>query len=206
MSNQESSASRVAGKGFRIFQHAGKRYILSQPLRMSSYADQMALVLSMRRDPMEFALRAICRLSQSFHASVWEGCAMANMPGIPSKQEWQNYDDSVWKQGYMLWVCLDPKHKINPETKEPFDLIEGVTWAVGFITGLPHVQPGDTNVNGTYEQLMIYIGEVSQDDAIKNSSGPPAAAVQGLDPAQDDQPTTECQQSTNSSPLPNTEA
>ena len=72
---QQSSAARVAGKAYREFVHQGTKYLLSQPLRRGSYAEEMALVLSLRQDPGEFALRMIQRLPASYHAGVWEGSA-----------------------------------------------------------------------------------------------------------------------------------
>jgi hypothetical protein len=158
----QSSASRVAGKSFKTFEHEGKKYLLSQPLRMGSYSDEEAIVLWKRIDPGEFGLRMIPRLPPTFHASVWEGCARASMAGIPSAEEWSAYNASPWKTAYMLWQTLDPKHKVDKETKEAIDLIDGVQWALTFITQLPEKK---------LKELSLKIAFVSQDTAIKNSSG-----------------------------------
>ena len=160
---QQSSAARVAGKAYREFVHQGTKYLLSQPLRRGSYAEEMALVLSLRQDPGEFALRMIQRLPASYHAGVWEGSAAANMRGIPSEEEWAAYGASVWKTAFMLWTVLDPKHKLTAD-KEPRDLLEGVRWCLDIITSLPQDE---------MQSLMLKIAYVSQDAALKNSSSPP---------------------------------
>jgi len=174
---QVSSASRVAGKTFRTFEYEGVKYLLSQPLRMASYSDEEALVLWKRRDPGEFALRMVQRLPASYHAGIWEGAAAANMRGIPSEEEWSAYNSSSWKTAYMLWQTLDPKHKVDKETSGPIDLIDGVQWALGFITSLPREK---------LQELSILIALVSQDTAIKNSSGRTAQPV----PAESQPPET----------------
>lgn len=188
---QVSSASRVAGKAFRTFEYEGMKYLLSQPLRIRNYAEEEALVLSKRIDPGEFGVRMISRLPVSFHAAIWQGCAAAGMRGIPSEDEWSAYNSSSWKTAYMLWNTLDGKHKIDQETKEPIDLMAGVDWALGVITSL------DENA---LRELFVKISAVSQDAAIKNSSGRPAHPVPAAsDQETDNQPTTDGPASTNTS-------
>lgn len=200
----ESSAARVAGKTFRTFTFDGKSYLLSQPLRMASYADEEALVLWKRRDPGEFGLRMVAILQPTAHAAVWEGCARAAMAGIPSREEWAAWNSSRWKQAYMLWHTLDPKHKIDNQTKQPISLIDGVQWAVDFIGQVMHSQteqePGSPVVEGTYEDLLLKLAAVSQDAAIKNSSGRTVPAEPAPDPAMENRATTVGQPSTSISP------
>ena len=169
---QQSSPSRVAGKNYRTFTHGGVNYLLSQPLQLGSYGDEESLILWKRRDPGEFGLRMVSRLPASYHASIWEGCARAAMDGTPSEAEWASYNASSWKTAYMFWHTLDSKHKIDKETKRPIDLIDGVQWALGVISSLPAEQ---------LKELLLKIAAVSQDIAIKNSSGRPATP----EPAQD---------------------
>lgn len=197
----ESSASRVAGKTFRTFTFEGKTYILSQPLRMACYADEEALVLWKRKDPGDLGLRMVSQLPPTAHAAVWEGCARAAMAGVPSRDEWDAWNGSRWKQAYMLWHTLDPKHKIDNQTKQPINLIDGVQWAVEFIGRLPLSEGGAAaSVEGTYEDLLLKIAAVSQDAAIKNSSGRTAPAEPAPSQPMDDRPTTDGQPSTSISP------
>ena len=194
---QTASAARVAGKAYRTFVYQGTTYILSQPLRWGSYAEEMALVLSLRQDPGEFALRMVQRLPASYHAGVWEGAAAANMRGIPSEEEWAAYNSSSWKTAYMLWICLDPKHKMIEGTKEQRDLLDGVEWCLGIITALPVDE---------LQSLLMKIAYVSQDAAIKNSRGPAAdKADLGQKPQTDIPSTTDQSPSMNTSPAPTTE-
>jgi hypothetical protein len=178
----------VAGKTFRTFEYEGVKYLLSQPLRMASYSDEEALVLWKRRDPGEFALRMVQRLPASYHAGIWEGAAAANMRGIPSEEEWSAYNGSSWKTAYMLWHTLDSKHKVDKDTSGPIDLIDGVQWALGFITSLPREK---------LQELSILIALVSQDTAIKNSSGRTAQPAPAESQPPDDLATTDIRQSTN---------
>lgn len=180
--SQESSPSRVAGKSYRTFTHNGVNYLLSQPLQLGSYSDEESLILWKRRDPGEFGLRMISRLPASYHAAIWEGCAAASMRGIPSQEEWDAYNASSWKTAYMLWHTLDHKHKIDKDTKQPIDLIDGVQWALSVITSLQPVQ---------FKELCLLIAIVSQDSAIKNSSGRTAKAAPAPDPLPENQPMTD---------------
>jgi hypothetical protein len=161
---QESSASRVAGKAYRTFEHDGVKYLLSQPLRMGNYGDEEALVLSRRIDPGDFGLRMMTRLPASCHAALWQGCAAAAMRGIPSEEEWAAYNGSSWKTAFMLWNTLDPKHKVDRDTKGPIDLMSGVQWALGILAAMD---------DAARQDLFVKIAIVSQDAAIKNSSGRP---------------------------------
>lgn len=161
MSNQ-SSPSRVAGKAFRVFEHAGQKYLLSEPLRVSTYADEEAIVLWKRRDPGEFAIRMVRMLPASYHAGIWEGATAANMRGIPSEEEWAAYGKSQWKSAFMFWNTLDERHKKNAQTGEVVSLLDGVNWAMEFMTALPEA---------ALAELHMKIQLVSQEAALKNSSG-----------------------------------
>ena len=193
---EQSSPSRVAGKGFRTFTHNGNTYLLSQPLRMASYADEEALVLWKRRDPGDFGVRMIRTLPAAYHAAIWEGCARAAMSGIPSDEEWSAWNASHWKRAYMLWNTLDPKHKLEKETNEPIDIVDGVQWALGIITSLEQ-----NELLG----LLTKIAYVSQDTAIKNSSGRTAPAEPAPDQPTETPSSTDTPQSTDASPDPNME-
>jgi hypothetical protein len=187
---QESSAARVAGKTCRNFSYNGVTYLLSQPLRMHSYQDEEAFILYKRQDPMLSGVATYHKLPAAVQVAMWEGCARAGMGGIPSQDEWLTYGTSAWKEAYMFWQTLDPKHKVDKETKEPIDLIAGVEWAVNFMRLLP--------VDKLLE-LRIIIAFVSQDEAIKNSSGRTAPAEPAPDPAPDIPATTDGPPSTNTS-------
>lgn len=188
---QPSSASRVAGKTYRTFDYQGKTYLLSQPLRFASYSDEESLVLWKRRLPDEFGMRMIARLPASYHAAIWQGCAAADMRGIPSEEEWAAYNGSPWRAAYRLWSTLDPKHKVDRETKEPIDLIAGVQWSMQVVQSL--------NDDERHE-LFMKIAIVSQDADIKNSSGRTAPAAPASEQSKESPNSTECQPSMNTSP------
>lgn len=172
---QQSSPSRVGGMGYRVFEHGGQKYVLSQPLRLLCYKEEEAFVLSRRRDPALFGLRMYKQLPQSSQVALWEGCARADMGGIPSPDEWLAYNASLWKSAYVFWHCLDPRHKVDEGTKEPIDLLAGMDWAVEFLHGLTREE---------FERLMVLTKIISQDEAVKNSSGRTATAR----PANEQQP------------------
>jgi len=173
---ERSSPARVSGRAFREVTLDGQKYILSQPLKVGSFAEQEGLILSRRLDVVELvAIPAISRLPAHMHASVWEGVASAAARGMASKEEWGAYHDSLWKKAYMLWSTLDPKHKATPMGPKP--LKEGVEWALDILDRMPFTQ---------YEIVMQQVGFISQDAALKNSSGP---SDQSGTPSMDD-PTT----------------
>lgn len=191
--SQQSSPSRVAGKSFRTFEHGGQKFLLSQPLRVSSYADEEALVLWKRRDPGEFAMRLVQRLPASYHAGIWEGAAAANMRGIPSEEEWASYGSSAWKTAFMFWNTLDESHK-KSATGEVVGLIDGVQWALEFVSTLPPDK---------LTELRMKVAIVSQDAALKNSSGrpapQPAETAEAVEPATESPATQATPPSTSSS-------
>ena len=194
---QTASDARVAGKAYRTFVYQGTTYLLSQPIRVGTYADEMAVVLYLRQDPGEFAWRMVQRLPASYHAGIWEGAAAANMRGIPSEEEWGAYNKSSWKTAFMLWTCLDPKHKKVAGTEEALDTIDGVEWCLRIISSLP---------NDELQALLIKIAYVSQDAAIKNSCSPPEAEAQeGQKQPMETQPIADPSPCTDSLPDPITE-
>jgi hypothetical protein len=133
---------------------------------MGSYAEEEMLVLWKRNDPGEFAVKMLQRLPLNYHQGVLNASATANNGGIPTEEEWTNYGHSMWKKAYTLWVCLDPRHKQDPQTKQPLALIDGVQWALKILyAALQHSQE-------KLDELMIKIQIVSQEDAIKNWCGP----------------------------------
>lgn len=180
---QESSPSRVAGVVYRTFIYKDKKLLLSRSLRIKSFIEEEAFVLAKRLDPKMFGLRVYQDLPSSERVNLWEGCARAAMSGIPNAAEWLAYNNSTWKSAYVFWHCLDDKHKTDKETKEPIDLLEGVAWAAEFLVSLPPEKQ---------QELFVLIDIVSQDSAIKNSSGRTAPAspanLQTGTPASTDSP------------------
>jgi len=153
----KSSPSRVAGKVIREITISGDVYTLSQPQRVGDIAEEEAIVLSRRQDPLVFAVRACQQMPANRHASVWEGCAAAAMRGIPTDEEWEAYEASLWKPAFKFWKALDPKHY------EGRVLLEGVRWALGLLREMEV---------GEFKTLLQLVAIVNQDAAIKNSAGP----------------------------------
>ena len=198
---QESSPTRVSGMNIRTFEYEGTTYYLTQPLKLGSYRDEVAFVLAMRHDPMEFGLRCVARLPEHRHAAVWTGCATANMLGFPTEEEWAAYSNSLYQKAHMLWVCLDPRHKIDPESKQPFNVVEGIQRCVELMHGLHMTTDPKNPPSSLAESVLIKIGIVSQQAEIKNSCGVAPAPETTPDPGQlsDILSTKDGQQSTNSS-------
>lgn len=169
------SPSRVAGMETRDFTYQGVVYHLTQPLKLKSYGEQENLILSRRQDPMIFAQRAAMTLPPHMHASLWEGCSAAASRGVPSKEEWASYEDSLWRQAYRFWSTLDPQQKGRRT------LLEGVAWAVEFLNEMDLV---------SYRELMTLVTIVSQERALGNSDGPTDGRAESDSPKTDTPSTT----------------
>ena len=170
MSEQQSSAARVAGKSVRDFWYKGFRYWLTQPLTMGKYADEEMLVLWKRNDPGEFAGKMIQRLPLTYHQGVLNAAALANNGGIPTEDEWHNYGASMWKKAYRLWVCLDPRHKEDPNTKKPLALIDGVNWCLKILYDA--AQSSEAVGLDLVAEIEMKCLIVSQESALGNWVGP----------------------------------
>lgn len=174
---QQSSAARVAGKNVRDFHYKGFRYWLTQPLTMGKYADEETLVIWKRRDPGEFAGKMIQRLPLTYHQGVLNAAALVANGGIPTEDEWTNYGHSMWKKAYRLWVCLDPRHKQDPQTKLSLNLIDGVEWCLRILYDA--AQSSEAVGRDLVADIEMKCIIVSQEAAIKNWDSPPDPEVSG---------------------------
>lgn len=174
---QQSSAARVAGKNVRDFHYKGFRYWLTQPLTMGKYADEETLVIWKRRDPGEFAGKMIQRLPLTYHQGVLNAAALVANGGIPTEDEWTNYGHSMWKKAYRLWVCLDPRHKQDPQTKLSLNLIDGVEWCLRILYDA--AQSSEAVGRDLVADIEMKCMIVSQEAAIKNWDSPPDPEVSG---------------------------
>jgi hypothetical protein len=174
---QQSSAARVAGKNVRDFHYKGFRYWLTQPLTMGKYADEETLVIWTHRDPGEFAGKMIQRLPLTYHQGVLNAAALVANGGIPTEDEWTNYGHSMWKKAYRLWVCLDPRHKQDPQTKLSLTLIDGVEWCLRILYDA--AQSSEAVGRDLVADIEMKCMIVSQEAAIKNWDSPPDPEVSG---------------------------
>jgi len=167
---QQSSAARVAGKNVRDFHYKGFRYWLTQPLTMGKYAEEESLVLWKRNDPGEFAGKMIQRLPLNYHQGVLNAAALVANGGIPTEEEWTNYGHSMWKKAYRLWVCLDQRHKVDPQTKLPLALMDGVQWCLKILYDA--AQSSDAIGRDLVAEIEMKCLIVSQESCLGNWSGP----------------------------------
>lgn len=192
---QQSSAARVGAANFRTFWYKGVEYLLSQPSTMGSYKDEESIVLWKRNNPVDFVIRFIrSGLDVAYHQGAMNASALASNGGIPSEDEWKNYGQSMWKQAYLLWTCLDPKHKRDAKGN-PVHLKDGIEHALKILydavqydamLGVPQDSP-----QSKLNELRVKCQIVSQEDVIKNWSGPPSQEDWGAaaETAIPDQPT-----------------
>lgn len=167
----------MAGKNVRDFHYKGFRYWLTQPLTMGKYADEETLVIWKRRDPGEFAGKMIQRLPLTYHQGVLNAAALVANGGIPTEDEWTNYGHSMWKKAYRLWVCLDPRHKQDPQTKLSLNLIDGVEWCLRILYDA--AQSSEAVGRDLVADIEMKCMIVSQEAAIKNWDSPPDPEVSG---------------------------
>ena len=175
MADTQSSASRVAGVNFRTFDYKGLTYVLSRPLTMGSYAEEEAIVLWKRKQPSQFAVDLMERLPLNYHQGVLNASALANNSGLPSEDEWANYRASMWRNAYMLWTCLDNKHRCDPKSGKPMNLFDGLQWTMKIIYDAQQFDETQTLVGQPatkLNELILKCRIVSQQDALSNWSGP----------------------------------
>ena len=177
MSEQQSSAARVAGKSVRDFWYKGFRYWLTQPLTMGKYADEQTLVVYLRNNPGDFAAKMMQRLPEKVWQGVLNAAALAANGGVPTEEEWTNYGNSMWKKAYRLWTVLDPQHKVN-DKGVPFTLIQGVEYALNML--YEAAQASEIVGRDLVSEVMMKCIIVSQEDALKNWSGQNAPEVDVL--------------------------
>lgn len=131
------------------------------------------IVLFKRNNPSDFAISMIERLPLNYHQGVLNAAAMVSNAGVPTEDEWTNYGRSMWKKAYMLWTCLDPRHKRDPKTQQPLALMDGVKWCLRILYDASLASEMQLN------EIMAKIQIVSQEDAIKNWYGPTDQGVGG---------------------------
>lgn len=171
----QSSAARVAGKTFRTFDYQGSTYLLSEPLTMGSYGEEESIVLWKRRDPGEFASKLINRLGVNMYQGVLNASALANNSGVPTEEEWASYRASMWRKAYMLWTCLDKRHKQDPKTNQKLHLFDGLEWCMKILYAAQVFDETQSLVGQPamkLNEIMLKCHLVSQESAIKNWSGP----------------------------------
>jgi len=168
---------------------------------MGSYAEEESLVLWKRNSPADFAVKMIERLPLNYHQGVLNAGATANNGGIPTEEEWTAYARSMWKKAYMLWTCLDPRHKQDPKTNRPLHLFDGVQWAMKILYAATQHDAVADEAPSKIGELMAKCHIVSQEAVIKNFSGRLDQQVEtAATDSKNESATTDGQQSSTSSP------
>jgi hypothetical protein len=160
---ERSSPSRVSGSLIRSVTIGGEIYMLSNPDRVRKAADEEAVIISRRQVPE-------C-LSQDERTLAMN----ALVCGIASLEEWVNYRRSLWNISFRFWNALDVKDKANAIGCRPSELsgrrslLDGVAWAYELFNS-------EDRTEEEFDNVWAAIRMVSQEDAIKNSSGSPHPA------------------------------
>jgi hypothetical protein len=156
----KSSPSRTAGAVVRKVQIGGVEYELSTPDLVRKAADEEAVLIARRLDMMPAVVRA-CEALPEDKRATWMSSYLDKMVcGIASNQEWLAYYSSPWQDAFRFW------HALAPEERAGRTLLDGVQWAYEVISG-DDVSADDMRA------LRLAIRMVSQEDAVKNSSGSP---------------------------------
>lgn len=179
----KSSPSRVAGAVMRKVQVGGDEFTLSTPDLVRKAADEEAVIIARRLDMLPAIVRACEALPQERQAAWMNAYLDKMMCGIATGDEWQAYYRSAWYDAFRFW------HALSPEDKGNRSLLDGVQWAYEAISR-------DAVTADEMKSLRIAIRMVSQEDAVKNSSGSPREDT----PKTDDQSTEAGPPSTTSSP------
>lgn len=175
-----SSASHVSGKVYKDFTILGKTYRLSQPQRVATFAEREAFILSRRLDPAVFAVQVLSQLPAAIRSDVAKGMtlAAAEVPRWASQKEWAAFEGSRWDFAFRFFRALDPRHYDEiPDVETAADVLDG--WL-----------KDDAVSPVKWQELLVLIGIVSQDDDLKNSSGRTA----GAEPAQPQRTETQSSQ------------
>jgi len=126
-------------------------------MRVGIFAEEEELVLSRRMDHVAFAIEACRRSPSSRHTAIWEGVSAAYSRGIATQEEWEAYYASVWRPAFLLYKTLDPQHTRDRT------MLQSVQWCLDLLRSL-----GDEDSQRLWEAVRF----VSQEDDLKNSSGP----------------------------------
>jgi len=160
---ERSSPSRTAGAVNREVSLAGETYLLSQADKVRKAADEESVVIARRLDMLPAIAKACEEIPKESRAEWRRDYLNSMICGIASPEEWANYYRSLWEFAFRFWNALDLKHKLNPQGAQ-MSLLEGVLWAYELLSS-SDVTKADIDA------LMIAVRMVSQEDAVKNSSG-----------------------------------
>jgi len=165
-----SSPSRTAGVVIRKVTVGGQEFTLSQPDRVRKAADEEAVVLSRRLDMLPSVVRACTALPTDEQRAWRRDYINAMMCGIATPEEWSAYYRSMWELAFRFWNAMDPADRGGRS------LVDGVTWCYEMVSS-------EGVTKDEMESLWVGIRMVSQEEALKNSSGstepPPTPSMEG---------------------------
>lgn len=153
-----SSPSRTLGVVCRKVTILGVEYLLNQPAKVRTAADEEAFILSRRADTLAAMMRAASTLSPAEKAAWRRDYINAMLCGIASSEEWSAYFTSLWRLAFRFWSALDPEQKAGRS------LIDGVEWAYSIVN-----MPGITKEE--LDSLDLSCDIVSQQQDVGESSG-----------------------------------
>ena len=153
-----SSPARTAGKVSREVTLGGVKYVLSEPDKVRRAADEEMLVVARRLDMLGPLMQSCELLPEKSRGEARQQYIQAMICGIASPEEWRAYYRSPWQTAFKLWNALAPAHKKDKT------FLEGVAWAYEVINDSATTQD-------EMDSLSLAIRIVSQEDALKNSSG-----------------------------------
>lgn len=164
---EKSSPSRTAGFVVRKVTVGEVEYTLSQPDKVRKAADEEALIISRRLDMLAALAKACAELPVKQQAAWRDAYISAMMCGIASELEWHAYWDSLWNLAFRFWNALDPKDRLRfggTDGRTTGDMLIGVSWAYEIVSSTERTKE-------EIDSLWLAIRCVSQEDALKNSSG-----------------------------------
>jgi hypothetical protein len=135
-----------------------QEFTLSEPDKVRRAQDEEAVVIARRLDVLQQLIRDCDRLPEETRGAMRQQYIASMISGIASPEEWANYYRSLWHTAFGFWNALAPEHKVGK------NLLGGVAWAYELING-----QGVTKAD--LDALELAIRVVSQEDALKNSSG-----------------------------------
>ena len=158
---ERSSPSRTAGVVIRkVRLGGGAEYTLSQPDKVRKAADEEAVVIARRIDMLPALAKACQALPEESRAAWRRDYINMMVCGIATPEEWSAYYRSFWQLAFRFFNALDPEDK----NKKGVSLLDGVAWAYEMVSG-------EDVTKEEIDSLWLAIRMVSQEDAVKNSSG-----------------------------------
>lgn len=105
-----SKHHKTAGVSFETLQVGAKSYTL-RPLKVGSFAEMEAYVLSQRVDPIAAAAQSIPNIPSQYHQAIWDAAMKAAIGSRTcSAAEMSDFGNSPRGIAWMLWKLLEQDH------------------------------------------------------------------------------------------------